>query len=680
MADPSTYRPKPGEIPTTPGVYRFIDPHGRVVYVGKAKNLRSRLNSYFARVNTLHPKTHAMVHAAASVEWTVVGSELEAIQLEYTWIKQHTPRFNIMYRDDKSYPYLAVTMNEKYPRVQVMRGDKKPGVKYFGPFYPAKAIRETVDTMLRVFPVRSCSAGVFKRAKASGRPCLLGYIGKCAAPCVGEISEEDHRRLAEEFCDVMAGRPGPQVKRIENQMKAAVADLRFEDAGRHRDDLEAIRRVFERNAVVLSEDTEADIFAFAEDELEAAAQVFHVRQGRIRGQRGWVVEKVEDTDAGAMVEQLLMQVYGSMADTERIPPEVLVPALPDNAEEMTTWLRQLRSDSGEGRAQINLRVPQRGDKAALLGTVQENAEQALRLHKARRSSDITTRSAALRDLQEALGAVEPLLRIECFDISHTSGTNVVASMVVLEDGLAKKRDYRRFSVKGDAARDDTSAMYDVISRRFARHLKDQEQATTAVPDPVDATEPAGAAMPAATESADAAGADAEASGDVLTSTVVEREAERFAYPPSLVVVDGGQPQVNVAKQALDDLGITDLPVVGLAKRLEEVWLPGDDFPLVLPRSSEALYMLQRIRDEAHRFAIAYHRSKRSKQMTASALDDVPGLGPSRRAAIVAHFGSVANLKKASVEEISEVPGLGRGTAQKILDHLNAETETTSSAS
>lgn len=678
MADPSTYRPKPGEIPTTPGVYRFIDPHGRVVYVGKAKNLRSRLNSYFARVNTLHPKTHAMVHAAASVEWTVVGSELEAIQLEYTWIKQHTPRFNIMYRDDKSYPYLAVTMNEKYPRVQVMRGDKKPGVKYFGPFYPAKAIRETVDTMLRVFPVRSCSAGVFKRAKASGRPCLLGYIGKCAAPCVGEISEEDHRKLAEEFCDVMAGRPGPQVKRIENQMKAAVADLRFEDAGRHRDDLEAIRRVFERNAVVLSEDTEADIFAFAEDELEAAAQVFHVRQGRIRGQRGWVVEKVEDTDAGAMVEQLLMQVYGSMADTERIPPEVLVPALPDNAEEMTTWLRQLRSDSGEGRAQINLRVPQRGDKAALLGTVQENAEQALRLHKARRSSDITTRSAALRDLQEALGAVEPLLRIECFDISHTSGTNVVASMVVLEDGLAKKRDYRRFSVKGDAARDDTSAMYDVISRRFARHLKDQEQASTAVTEPVDApgsvdaTE-GDAAGPAPAETA------AGASEEVLASTVVEREAERFAYPPSLVVVDGGQPQVNVAKQALDDLGITDLPVVGLAKRLEEVWLPGDDFPLVLPRSSEALYMLQRIRDEAHRFAIAYHRSKRSKQMTASALDDVPGLGPSRRAAIVAHFGSVANLKKASVEEIAEVPGLGRGTAQKILDHLNAETETASTA-
>ncbi|MGJ9407204.1 excinuclease ABC subunit UvrC [Nesterenkonia aurantiaca] len=667
MADPTTYRPRTGEIPTTPGVYRFIDPHGRVVYVGKAKNLRARLNSYFARVATLHPKTYAMVHAASSVEWTVVGSELEAIQLEYTWIKQHTPRFNIMYRDDKSYPYLAVTMNEKYPRVQVMRGDKKPGVKYFGPFYPAKAIRETVDTMLRVFPVRSCSAGVFKRAKASGRPCLLGYIGKCAAPCVGEISEEDHRKLAEEFCEVMAGRPGPQVRRIESEMKAAVAELRYEDAGRHRDDLEAIRRVFERNSVVLSEDTEADIFAFAEDELEAAAQVFHVRQGRIRGQRGWVVEKVEDTDAGAMVEQLLMQVYGSMADTERIPPEVLVPALPDNAEEMTAWLRQLRSDSGEGRAQISLRVPQRGDKAALLGTVQENASQALALHKARRNSDITTRSAALRDLQEALGAAEPLLRIECFDISHTSGTNVVASMVVLEDGLAKKRDYRRFSVKGDAARDDTSAMYDVISRRFARHLKDQARSEAAVPELAEGA----AAEDAATEVLEPEGAE-PAVGETKDSTVVEREAERFAYPPSLVVVDGGQPQVNVARQALDDLGITDLPVVGLAKRLEEVWLPGDDFPLVLPRSSEALYMLQRIRDEAHRFAIAYHRSKRSKAMTASALDEVPGLGPARRAAVVAHFGSVANLKKATLEEIIEVPGLGRDTATKILDHLRAE--------
>jgi excinuclease ABC subunit C len=628
MSDPQSYRPRPGEVPTDPGVYRFQDQHGRVIYVGKAKNLRSRLNSYFTSVTTLHPKTYAMVHAADQVQWTVVGSELEAIQLEYTWIKQHTPRFNIMYRDDKSYPYLAVTMNEKFPRVQVMRGDKKRGVRYFGPFHPAKAIRETVDTMLRVFPVRSCSAGVFRRAEASGRPCLLGYIGKCSAPCVGEISEEDHRKLAEEFCEVMGGRPGPQMQRIETQMKDAVADLRFEDAARHRDDLEAIRRVFERNTVVLSEETQADIFALAEDELEAAVQVFHVREGRIRGQRGWVVEKVEDTSTAGMVEQLLMQVYGSIPDTERIPREVLVPALPGNHAEIERWLSERRG------AQVSLRVPQRGDKKALLGTVKTNAEQSLALHKARRTSDITTRSEALRELQEALEAPEPLMRIECFDISHTGGTNVVASMVVIEDGLPKKKDYRHFSIRGEAARDDTAAMYDVVSRRFTRYLKGREEAKEA-------------AAPA---------------------------EESFGYPPSLVVVDGGQPQVNAAREALDALGLETLPVVGLAKRLEELWLPYEDFPVILPRASESLYMLQRIRDEAHRFAITYHRSKRSKQMTASALDDVPGLGPSRRSAVVGHFGSVAKLREASLEQLCEVPGIGKDTAQRILDHLGAGQE------
>lgn len=528
-----------------------------------------------------------------------------------------------MYRDDKSYPYLAVTMNEKVPRAQVMRGDKKPGVKYFGPFHPAKAIRETVDTMLRVFPVRSCSAGVYKRAEASGRPCLLGYIDKCSAPCVGNISAEDHRGLAEQFVEVMAGRPGPHIRRIEAQMKQAVAELRYEDAARHRDDLEALRRVFERNAVVLTEDTEADIFAFAQDELEVSAQVFHVRQGRIRGQRGWISEKVEETDDAGLAEQLLLQVYGDIPDTERIPREVLVPALPENHRELTEWLSARRG------ARVSLRVPQRGDKAALLGTVKENADQALALHKARRSSDITTRSAALRELQEHLELSEPLLRIECFDISHTSGTNVVASMVVLEDGLPKKKDYRRFSIRGEAARDDTSAMHDVLTRRFRKYL--EESAELDVDDP-----------------------------------------GKFAYPPSLVVVDGGQPQVNAARKALDELGLTEMPVVGLAKRLEEVWLPEDDFPLVLPRTSEALYMLQRIRDEAHRFAIAYHRTARSKKMTASALDEVPGLGPKRRAAVVAHFGSVANLTKASAEQIAEVPGVGLETAQRILEHLRAD--------
>ncbi|WP_010525066.1 excinuclease ABC subunit UvrC [Nesterenkonia sp. F] len=652
MADPASYRPAAGEIPTSPGVYRFIDPHGRVVYVGKAKNLRSRLNSYFANPATLPPKTHAMVHSAASVEWTVVGSELEAIQLEYTWIKQHTPRFNIMYRDDKSYPYLAVTMNEKYPRVQVMRGDKKPGVKYFGPFHPAKAIRETVDTMLRVFPVRSCSPGVFRRAQASGRPCLLGYIDKCSAPCVGRIGEEDHRTLAEEFCEVMAGRPGPHMRRIEAQMKEAVAELRYEDAARHRDDLEALRRVFERNAVVLGEDTEADVFAFAEDELEAAFQVFHIRQGRIRGQRGWVVEKVEETDPASLVEQLLLQVYGSMADAERIPREVLVPELPADHEGLTAWLSQQRG------ARVTVKVPQRGDKASLLDTVRENADQALRLHKSRRAGDLTSRSQALRELQESLGAPEPLLRIECYDISHTSGTNVSASMVVLEDGVPSKKDYRRFSIRGEAARDDTSAMHDVITRRFARHLEEErvtreraDQAEQAVAEGVEEIgEGAGGAEPA-------------------EDTTVDRESARFAYPPSLVVVDGGQPQVAAARAALDELGLTDMPVVGLAKRLEEVWLPDDDFPLVLPRSSEALYMLQRIRDEAHRFAIAHHRSKRAKQMTASVLDEVEGLGPSRRSAVVTHFGSVERLKRADAEEIARVPGIGPQLAARIRDHL-----------
>ncbi len=668
MADPRSYRPRPGEIPSNPGVYRFIDPHGRVVYVGKAKNLRSRLNSYFADPDGLHPKTYAMVHAASSVEWTVVGSELEAIQLEYTWIKQHTPRFNIMYRDDKSYPYLAVTMNETFPRVQVMRGDRRPGVKYFGPFHPAKAIRETVDTMLRVFPVRSCSAGVFRRAEASGRPCLLGYIDKCSAPCVGRISAEDHRELAEEFCEVMAGRPGPQMRRLEAEMKEAVADLRYEDAARRRDDLQALRRVFERNAVVLSEETEADVFAVAEDELEAAVQVFHIRQGRIRGQRGWVVEKVEETDEAGLIEQLLLQVYGAIGDAERIPRQVLVPTLPDQAEDVSAWLRTQRG------AAVDLRVPRRGDKAALLGTVRENAEQALSLHKARRTSDITTRSQALRELQEALDAPEPLLRIECFDVSHTSGTHVVASMVVLEDGLPTRRDYRRFSIRGEAARDDTSAMYDVISRRFARHLKQQAEQESAVTEAVEGLEESEQIGQAGQEPAEGAAEGAAEDDDAAprADTTTDRQASRFAYPPSLVVVDGGQPQVAAAQQALHDLGITDLPVIGLAKRLEEVWLPDDEFPMVLPRGSQALYMLQRVRDEAHRYAIAYHRSRRSQEMTRSALDEVPGLGPARRSAVVEHFGSVARLKEATVEQIAEVPGVGEATARRILDHLQAD--------
>ncbi|GGH91912.1 excinuclease ABC subunit UvrC [Arthrobacter liuii] len=646
MANPASYRPKTGEIPTNPGVYRFRDPHGRVIYVGKAKSLRSRLNSYFANPAGLLPKTYAMVHAASSVEWTVVGSELESLQLEYTWIKEFKPRFNVVFRDDKTYPYLAVTMSEKYPRVQVMRGDKRKGTRYFGP-YTAGAIRETMDTLLRVFPVRSCSAGVFKRAEASGRPCLLGYIDKCSAPCVGRISPADHRELADDFCAFMGGEAKRFINKLEKQMAGAVAKLDYEHAARLRDDITALRKVFERNAVVLSEDTDADVFALHEDELEAAVQVFHVRGGRIRGQRGWVVEKVEDFTTPDLVEHLLQQVYGEDGDTHgRLPREVLVPVAPSNPEDLAVWLGGIRG------AKVDIRVPQRGDKAALMSTVRENAEHALKLHKTRRAGDITVRSQALQELQEALDLPVPLLRIECFDVSHVQGTNVVASMVVVEDGLPKKSDYRKFSITGAAASDDTAAMHDVLTRRFRHYLQDKSAQVDASVLEADGQE----------EPPDAA---------VLDTTTPAPKA-KFAYPPNLVVVDGGQPQVNAAARALKDLGIDDVYVVGLAKRLEEVWLPDSDFPVVLPRTSQGLYLLQRIRDEAHRFAITFHRQKRGKAMTVSALDAVPGLGASKRKALLAHFGSVKGVKAATAEELAEAKGIGPALAGAIVNHFAAE--------
>jgi len=665
VAHPASYRPKTGEIPTNPGVYRFRDPHGRVIYVGKAKNLRSRLNSYFANPAGLLPKTHAMVHTASSVEWTVVGSELESLQLEYTWIKEFKPRFNVMFRDDKSYPYLAVTMSEKYPRVQVMRGDRRKGTRYFGP-YTAGAIRETMDTLLRVFPVRSCSPGVFKRAEASGRPCLLGYIDKCSAPCVGRISPEDHRVLAEDFCAFMGGEAKRFVSRLEKDMAAAVAELDYELAARVRDDIVALKKVFERNAVVLAEDTDADVFALYEDELEAAVQVFHVRGGRIRGQRGWVVEKVEDSTTPDLVEHLLQQVYGAEGEVQgRLPREVLVPAEPSNAEELAQWLSGLRG------ARVDIRVPQRGDKATLLSTVRDNAEHALKLHKSRRAGDLTMRSQALNELQEALDLPVALLRIECFDISHVQGTNVVGSMVVVEDGLPKKSDYRKFSVTGPAANDDTAAMHDVLTRRFRNYL--QEQAVTAGSDPEPGAGPLAAAQAAAVApAAPAAGAPSTSSGSgPVTDTTTPAPKAKFAYPPNLVVVDGGKPQVNAAAKALADLGIQDVYVVGLAKRLEEVWLPDSDFPVILPRASAGLYLLQRIRDEAHRFAITFHRQKRGKAMTVSVLDGVPGLGESKRKALLNQFGSVKSIKAASVEELTAAKGIGPALAAAIVKHFDA---------
>ena len=654
MADPRSYRPASGDIPTEPGVYRFRDEHGRVVYVGKAKNLRNRLNSYFAAPERLAPKTYAMVHTATSVEWTVVGSELESLQLEYTWIKEYKPRFNIAFRDDKSYPYLAVTMRDKFPRAQVMRGDRKKGVRYFGPYSQVWAIRETLDALLRVFPVRTCSPGVFKRAEASGRPCLLGYIDKCSAPCVGRISPEEHRNLADGLCRFMAGGAEKFIAELTTDMKNAAANMDFERAAVLRDDIVALTKAFERNAVVLSDSTDADLFAFVQDELEAAVQVFFVRGGRIRGQRGWIVEKVNDGSEGELIEQLLVRLYGEAAahvasasstlaeetDANRheIPRQILVPVLPDNAEQLREWL------SGVRGAKVSIAVPQRGDKAELMKTVAENARHSLALHKSRRAGDITTRSASLVELQEALELPEPLMRIECYDISHVQGTNVVASMVVFEDGLPAKSAYRKFSVSGDAARDDTASMYDVITRRFKRYLTEQQQRAQAGP---------------------------QRSGEVASDAHAQ-ELTKFAYPPNLVLVDGGPPQVAAAQAALSDLGVVDVHVAGIAKRLEELWLPDDDFPVILPRNSQALFLVQRIRDEAHRFAITFHRSKRGKAMVASALDAVPGLGPAKREALIKHFGSLKKLKAASADELTQVQGVGPSLASKIREHFAAE--------
>lgn len=656
MADPASYRPRPGEIPTDPGVYRFRDEHGRIIYVGKAKNLRSRLNSYFANPSTLLPKTHAMVHHAASVQWTTVGSELEALQLEYTWIKEFAPRYNLAFRDDKTYPYLAVSMGEKLPRVQVMRGERRKGTKYFGP-YTAGAIRETMDTLLRVFPVRSCSTGVLRRAERSGRPCLLGYIDKCAAPCVGRISVEDHKALAQDFCDFMGGEGKRFIAKLEKEMASAVSELEYEQAARLRDDIIALRKVFERNAVVLAEDTNADIFAVEQDELEAAVQVFHVRGGRIRGQRGWVVEKVEDATEADLWEHLMQQVYGGQGEqSDSVPRRILVPQLPANHGELSTWLGEIRG------GKVSISVPQRGEKAALMGTVAQNARQSMILHKSRRAGDLTSRSLALQELQEALDLPMPLLRIECYDISHVQGTNVVASMVVVEDGLAKKSEYRKFSITGEAAIDDTASMHDVITRRFRNYLAEKAARSVLVTS--------GGEVPRAL--ATVPHFDMPELGVAGRELSAEVPKSRFAYPPNLVVVDGGVPQVNAAERALSELGITDVAVIGLAKRLEEVWVPESDFPVILPRSSEGLYLLQRIRDEAHRFAITFHRAKRGKAMTASVLDSVPGMGPAKQKALLSHFGSLKKVRSATVEELALAKGIGPVLAQSIHETLNAE--------
>lgn len=629
---PLSFRPEPGSIPESPGVYRFRDAQGRVIYVGKAKSLRQRLNSYFADFASLHPRTQTMLTSAEGVDWTVVGTEVEALQLEYSWIKEFDPRFNVKYRDDKSYPFLAVTMGDAFPRVQVLRGAKRKGTRYFGPYSHAWAIRETVDLLLRVFPVRTCSAGVFKRAGQIGRPCLLGYIDKCSAPCVGRVTEDEHRRLAEDFCDFMAGNTTRFIKRLERDMREAASAEEYERAARLRDDIQALQRALEKQAVVLGEGTDCDVVALAEDPLEAAVQVFYVRGGRIRGQRGWVVDKVEEPSPGELVEHFLLQMYGE-ASPEAVPREVLVAALPPEVDAVAELLTEQRG------SRVEVRVPQRGDKKTLMETVERNAKESLAQHKLRRASDLTTRSRALQEIADALDLDQAPLRIECYDVSHLMGDDVVASMVVFEDGLARKSEYRRFAIRGTAGQGDVASIYEVISRRFKRHVEERAASGELDPEPIDPE---------------------------------TGKPRRFAYPPNLVVVDGGPAQVAAAQRALDELGVDDVSVSGLAKRLEEVWLPGDDQPVILPRSSEGLYLLQRVRDEAHRFAITYHRSKRAKSVKESALDEIRGLGSARKQALLKRFGSVKRLQGASVDEIREVPGIGLSTAEAIVAALKGE--------
>ena len=596
---------KPKDIPTGPGVYRWRDSQERVIYVGKAKNLRSRLNSYFG--NDLHPRTQTMVNTAASVDWVMVRTETEALQLEYAWIKEFDPNFNVRYRDDKSYPYLAVSVSEEFPRAYVYRGDKRKGNTYFGPYVQAWAIRNSLDHLLRVFPVRSCTAGVFRNAKAAGRPCLLAHIDRCSAPCVGKISEPDHRQLVKEFMSFMSGNSKDIMSDIANRMKLASQSQDYEQASVLRDDLAALESVLEKSVVVLPDDTYADVVGLVHDDLQSAVQTFSVRGGRIVGQRGFIMENAVEATSESLMTDALMHIYAS-ATKEEIPVEVLVSHEPENASSLADLLGAIRE------AQISVRVPARGDKRILMETVIANAGGALGIHKTKRSADLVTRSKALAEIQLALGLPDAPLRIECIDVSHISGTNVVASLVVFEDGIPRKKDYRQFIITDP--RDDTASIAQVVTRRFKEH------------------------------------------------------EEMRPYRPNLLVIDGGLPQVNAAAKALELSGVSNMHVIGLAKRMEEIWRPGASYPVILPRNSEALFMLQRVRDEAHRFAISLHRNRRSKAMVDSELDDVPGLGPVKKKALLAHFGSLKKVAQANVAELATVSGIGPVQAEAIWQFLS----------
>mgnify|MGYP000859156357 CR=1 FL=1 len=731
MADPRLYRPEQGAIPTQPGVYRFLDGDGRVLYVGKAKSLRARLSSYFQDPAGLSDRIRTMVYTAEDVKWVVVGSEVEALTLEYLWIKEFTPPFNVVFRDNKSYPYLAVSLSEEYPRVWVTRQEHRKGTRYLGPYTKVWAIRDTLDRLLSVFPVRSCTKGQFNQAQRLGRPCLFGHIGKCSAPCIGRVTPEEHRETMMNLIRFMEGGGSKAIATRRTEMMKAAAAEEYETAARLRDEISALEAVNERNVIVLNESLDVDIFGIAFDEIEASVQVFYVRGGRIRGQQAWISDEIGGLELSEIVSNLLLQIYGdvkfddvvalpeasrSVDDREHtplgaIPSEIWVPGLPEDILQLQKWLAERRGGT------VRLKTPRRGDKAKLAETVRLNAEQALARHKLARAGDITVRSQALEELREALELDRAPLRIECYDISHTQGTHQVASMVVFEDGLAKKPDYRHFIVRGHDGRgatDDTAAMDEVLRRRLARLMAgaagddvgaaedDERQALTSETDggeknPEDDARTGEAIQADADQKIDGAfemdvSHEMEKSGTQHTGAgemngehrkeEVPGEGEtpgegegaprarprRFAYKPDLIVVDGGLPQVNAAQRVVEEVG-ADVRIVGLAKRLEEVWIPGEDFPVILPRKSPSLRLLQQLRDESHRFAITFHRKKRTKAMTRSALDAVPGLGAAKQKALLASLGSLAKIKNASQEQLRAVPGIGPALARTIAEHF-----------
>jgi len=617
MKDISQWRPATSAIPTSPGVYRYWDEHENVIYVGKAKNLRNRLTSYFQDPAGLHPRTQTMLQTAQRVDWVTVETEVEALQLEHTWIKEYDPRFNVRFRDDKSYPWLAISMTDKFPRVLVVRGARRKGWKYFGPYVQAWTIRDTIDRLLRVFPVRTCSDVTFKRAKASNRPCLLGYIDKCAAPCVGRIDETGHMNLIKGFTALVDGDVKPTLRTLNREMQQASDELEFEKAARLRDDIAAVEWVAQKSAVVLEPNAASDVFAVYDDELSAAVQIFHVRDGRLRGERGFVSDKQEDLSPGELLVRIFQQMYAE--DGGEVPPrEILVSHEVADFEVILNWLESRRGSS------VDVRVPQRGDKRRLMETALANAELSLKGYRQRRGADIASRGHALEEIADYLDLKAAPLRMECIDVSHLDGTNVVASLVVFEDGLPQKSDYRRFVLRHGEGNDDVRSIAEVVERRF--RIQTEPEAT-----------------------------------------------KKFRYPPQLLVVDGGKPQVRAAAQVLAELGV-DIPVCGLAKRLEEVWLADASDPIILPRNSEGLFMLQRLRDEAHRFAITHQRQRARKSLVDSLLDEIPGLGQVRKTTLLKHFGSVKKLRAASVEQISQVPGIGAALAATIHDRVAATPE------